>query len=76
MKPKRMTVYRKRILLSISVLTLSSLVGCIHPRLNNSRRLMERSDFTNAVVAAPEWCRDALKTINRLEKDIESGKRE
>jgi hypothetical protein len=34
---------------------------------------MNRPDWTNAVVAAPEWCREALKTINRLEYEIERG---
>lgn len=36
---------------------------------------MGRSDFPDAVKAAPEWCREALKTINRLEYELEQGKR-
>ena len=36
-------------------------------KLNESRRLMQHPQFTNAVIYAPEFTRDALKTINRLE---------
>ena len=31
-------------------------------------RLMQRPDYPPA---APEWCRDALKTINALEYELE-----
>jgi hypothetical protein len=34
---------------------------------------MERSDFPSAAKAAPEWVREALKTINALEEKIEEG---
>jgi hypothetical protein len=47
------------------------LSGCVTPPLDNSKRLMERKDFPAAVKAAPEWAKDALKTINRLEYEIE-----
>ena len=49
------------------------LSGCstFHARLDNSARLMQRQDFHAAKAAAPEWCRDALKTINALEMEIE-----
>ena len=49
------------------------LSGCstFHARLDNSQRLMLREDFHAAKAAAPEWCRDALKTINALEMEIE-----
>ena len=40
--------------------------------LENSRRLMDRDDFPAAVRAAPEWTRDALRTINELEERIEA----
>ena len=46
--------------------------GCnTHVRLNNSERLINRADFDVARTTAPEWCRDALKTINELELEIE-----
>ena len=45
--------------------------GCVWPRYDNAARLMERSDFPQARAAAPEWCRDALKTINALEYELE-----
>ena len=48
------------------------LAGCAtHARYDNSARLIARADFEAARVAAPEWCRDALKTINELELEIE-----
>ena len=50
-----------------------SLSGCVSVKLENSQRLMARPDFEAAVLAAPEWCRDALKTINELEARVEAG---
>ena len=48
------------------------LAGCSsHARLDNSARLIARPDFPAARAAAPEWCRDALKTVNALELEIE-----
>ena len=49
------------------------LSGCsvFHARLNNAERLINRADFDVARLAALEWCRDALKTINYLEMEIE-----
>ena len=41
-------------------------------KLENSRRLMDRPDFNDAAIAAPEWVKDALKTINALEEQIEA----
>jgi len=38
---------------------------------DNSARLMQRPDFDAARAAAPKWCRDALKTINALEYELE-----
>ena len=46
--------------------------GCAtHIRYNESARLIQRADFDAAKTAAPEWCRDALKTINALELEVE-----
>ena len=57
---------------TISILAAAALCGCApHARLDNSARLIERPDFDAARIAAPEWCRDALKTINALELEIE-----
>ena len=49
------------------------LSGCamFHVRYDNAERLINRADFEAARQAAPEWCRDALKTINYLEMEIE-----
>ena len=53
-------------------LTLS-LAGCVAVKLENSARLIARPDFEAAALAAPEWTRAALKTINQLEERIEAG---
>ena len=54
-------------------LTLLLTGGCAptHLRLDNSKRLEARADFPQAAQAAPEWCRDALHTINALELELE-----
>ena len=43
-------------------------------KLDNSARLMARPDFQQARAAAPDWAKDALKTINALEYEIERRK--
>ncbi|RRJ96864.1 hypothetical protein Ga0100231_024160 [Opitutaceae bacterium TAV4] len=46
--------------------------GCTTAKTyDNSARLIARPDFPVARDAAPEWCRDALKTINALEYELE-----
>jgi len=40
----------------------------------NVQRLQERPDAPEAVKAAPEWVRDALKTINALEGELREEK--
>lgn len=64
---------------ALCLLTLClPLAGCatLSPavKLDNSARLMARPDFQQAKTAAPEWARDALKTINALELEIERRK--
>lgn len=58
---------------AISFCAVAALLsGCMtHARYDNAQRLIARPDFAAARVAAPEWCRDALKTINELELEIE-----
>ena len=46
--------------------------GCLSAKLENSQRLMDRPDFHAATIAAPDWVKDALKTINELEERIEA----
>lgn len=48
------------------------LSACGSIKLDNSKRLMKRADFEQVRIYAPEWARDALKTINYLESEIES----
>lgn len=55
----------------ISILSIMLLSACASVRLDNAQRLINRTDFEAARTAAPEWCRDALKTINALEYEIE-----
>lgn len=55
----------------ISAVLLLSLCSCVTVKLDNAQRLIARPDFEAARDAAPEWCRDALKTINNLEYEIE-----
>lgn len=57
------------ILLALSLALASA--GCVSVKYDNAARLMARADFPAARAAAPEWCRDALKTINALEYEIE-----
>ena len=56
----------------ILALVAWSSAACV--TLENSARLRARSDFPAAAQAAPEWVRDALKTINALEYRLEGGK--
>ena len=54
------------------IVAMTILSGCnTHIRLNNAERLINRDDFDVARQSAPEWCREALKTINELELEIE-----
>ena len=58
--------------LLMGIVIMAILSGCnTHVRLNNAERLINRADFDVARHSAPEWCRDALKTINELELEIE-----
>ena len=56
---------------SLALLMCLSLSGCLSVQYDNAARLMAREDFPQARDAAPEWCRDALKTINQLEYELE-----
>ena len=57
----------KRMLL----LMLLLMSGCVSVTLENSARLMRHPEFPAAAQAAPEFTREALKTINGLEYEIE-----
>jgi hypothetical protein len=59
-------------LTAISLLVALAFAGCTTPvRHDNAARLIARPDFDAARAATPEWCRDALKTINALEYELE-----
>jgi|TARA_Y100000310_G_scaffold187085_1_gene187187 hypothetical protein len=60
----------KRMLLLMLLLTS----GCVSAKLENSKRLMMHPEFEHAATNAPEFTREALKTINRLEYEIERRK--
>lgn len=53
-------------------LLLAMCSGCLTPRLNNTERLINHPQFRSAVIAAPDWTRDALETIADLEREIEA----
>ena len=55
------------------MLLLAMCSGCLTPRLNNTDRLIAHPQFKAAVIAAPDWTEDALKTIADLEREIEAG---
>ena len=54
------------------MILLLCLPGCVQTKLNNTERLMNRSDFPDAVQGAPEWTRAALRVVSELEERIES----
>ena len=56
-----------------TLLLMLLLVGCRSLPIPHyhAERLMSRPDFQSARMAAPEWCRDALKTINELQYELE-----
>jgi len=59
---------KKQIMMLIMLSTTFAIAGCKTTiTLNESKRLMQHPQFTNAVIYAPDFTRDALKTINRLE---------
>ena len=62
---KRLTAH---LLLALSLALAGCATGAKH---DNAARLIARPDFDAARAAAPEWCRDALKTINALEYELE-----
>lgn len=62
----------RRLVPACFVISTVVLFGCTSVRLDNSARLIARPDFPAARAAAPEWCRDALKTINALEAQLET----
>jgi hypothetical protein len=45
--------------------------GCTTTKLANSERLIAHPQFRAAAQAAPDFTREALKTINRLEYELE-----
>jgi len=56
----------------LTAIVAALLCGCASQRYDESARLMSRPDFESAKSASPEWCRDALKTINYLEEKLEA----
>lgn len=46
--------------------------SCMSPKLNNTDRLINHREFKSAVIAAPNFVEDALKTIADLERELES----
>ena len=59
---------RMKLLIAVSIVCFT---GCLSVKLENAQRMMDRPDFEQATIAAPEWVRDALLTINKLEHKLE-----
>ena len=57
---------------ALPLLLIPLLSGCLNVELENTQRLMDRPDFEAAAIAAPDWVKDALTTINELEERIEA----
>ena len=61
--------------LSLAAALLSGGCALLSPapaiKHDNAARLIARPDFDAARAAAPDWCRDALLTINALEYELE-----
>jgi len=62
------------VLLRTLLLMLLLTSGCVSAKLENSGRLMSHPEFPVAAQEAPEFTREVLKTINRLEYEIERRK--
>ena len=62
---------RQSVLLLKTMLLALLLTGCVSIKLNNSERLMEHPGFRKAALASPAFVEEALKTINRLEYELE-----
>ena len=70
----RQSVARQKMTwLTMPFLTLSLVLvsGCVGVKLNNSERLTEHPGFRKAALASPEFVKEALKTVNRLEYELE-----
>ena len=54
-------------------LLLTCTAGCLTPmqKLENVRRLAEHPEFPAAAEAAPEFTREALRTVAELEYELE-----
>jgi hypothetical protein len=61
----------KRTLATLLLLT-ALLAGCVTaPTVNHIPRLLAHPEFPAVREAAPEWARDALETINDLQRENE-----
>ena len=52
-------------------LLLALMSGCVATKLNNSERLTKHPGFRKAALASPAFVEEALKTVNRLEYELE-----
>ena len=66
MKPKMAWLTTLSLML---LLVLTS--GCVGVKLNNSERLIKHPGFRKAALASPKFVEEALKTVNRLEYELE-----
>jgi hypothetical protein len=45
--------------------------GCVGVKMNNSERLIAHPGFKKAAIASPEFVKETLQTVNRLEYELE-----
>ena len=65
---KRKIAWWKTLLLTLLLVLMS---GCVAVKLNNSERLTKHPGFRKAALASPAFVEEALKTINKLEYELE-----
>ncbi len=57
------------------LLAMLVMSGCATEiKMDNAQRLINHPEFSAAAKAAPNWTREALDTISRLEFEIEKPK--
>jgi endonuclease/exonuclease/phosphatase (EEP) superfamily protein YafD len=62
---------KTRFVSGLTLLLLLLLAGCqTPPQVNQVERLLNHPQFPAARQAAPDWSRDALRTINDLQRDL------
>jgi hypothetical protein len=63
---------KTRFVSGLTLLLLLVLAGCQNPpAINHVERLLNHPQFPAARESAPDWARDALRTVNDLQRDLQ-----